>query len=82
VSAFIGYPTGRLLAVLDDPAAARDAVADIVSSGIAADDVLLLSGPDDARRFDGTGTGHGLWSRLLRAVQFALMDQLPDFAWY
>jgi hypothetical protein len=82
VSSFIGYPTGRLLAVVDDPAAARGAVADIVSSGIAADDVLLLSGPDDARRFDGTGTGHGLWSRLLRAVQFALMDQLPDFAWY
>jgi hypothetical protein len=82
VSSFIGYPTGRLLAVVDEPAAAREAVTAVVAAGIATDDVLLLSGSDDARRFDGTGTRHGLWSRLLRAVQFAMMDQLPDFAWY
>jgi hypothetical protein len=82
VSTFIGYPTGRLLCVVDDPAAARAAADELVAGGIARDDILLLTGADDARRFDGTGAGHGLWSRLLRAVQFAMMDQLPDFAWY
>jgi hypothetical protein len=82
VSAFIGYPTGRLLCVVDDPARAREAVEELVALGVARDDVAVLSGPDDARRFDGTGTGHGLRSRILRLVQFAMMDQLPDFAWY
>lgn len=82
MSSFIGYPTGRLLCVVDDPARAREAADELVALGVARDDVAVLSGPDDARRFDGTGAGHGLWSRLLRAVQFTLMDQLPDFAWY
>lgn len=82
MSTFIGYPTGQLLCVVDDPAAARAAVDDLVAGGVARDDILLLSGPDDARCLDGTGAGHGLRSRMLRAVQFAMMDQLPDFAWY
>lgn len=82
MSTFIGYPTGRLLCVVDDPARAREAVEELVAVGVARDDVAVLTGPDDARRFDGTGTGHGLRSRLLRLIQFAMMDQLPDFAWY
>jgi hypothetical protein len=82
VSTFIGYPTGRLLCVVDEPDTARRAVDELVAGGIARADILVLSGADDARRLDGTGTGHGLRTRVLRAVQFAMMDQLPDFAWY
>lgn len=82
MSTFIGYPTGRLLCVVDEPARARDAIEELAALGIARDDVLVLAGPDDARRFAGTGTGHGFRARILRLVQFAMMDQLPDFAWY
>jgi hypothetical protein len=79
---FIGYPTGRLLAVIDDPDAAASAVAELVEGGLPAEDVAVLTGPDGASRFDGTGAGHGMRSRLLRVIQFVMMDQLPDFASY
>jgi hypothetical protein len=82
VSSFIGYPTGRLLCVVDDPSRAREAADQLASAGVDRADVTVLSGPDDARRFDGTGAGHGVRARILRLVQFAMMDQLPDFAWY
>ena len=41
-----------------------------------------LSGPDGARAFDATGADHGIVARLQRLVQFSLMDQMPDLAWY
>jgi len=82
VSTFIGYPTGRLLAVIDDPGAAATAVAELVAGGHPADDIVVLTGPDGASRLDGTGAVHGIGSRLLRLIQFVMMDQLPDFASY
>ena len=81
-TSFIGYPTGRLLAVIDDPADAVRAIEQLVASGMPRRDVLLLTGPEDARRLDGTGAVHGLRARALRLVQFMMMDQLPDFAAY
>lgn len=82
MSAFIGYPTGRLLAVIDDPGAAAAALDELIAAGAAPDDVQLLTGPEGASRLDGTGAVHGIRARILRLVQFVMMDQLPDFASY
>lgn len=77
---FIGYPTGWLLAVFDDPQQAS-AVADALSADSNSPDVAVLRGPEAAARFDGLGRGSGLagWRR---ALQQLAMDQMPDFLWY
>lgn len=79
---FINYPTNQLLGVIDDPEAARAAFDELVSSGVAPADVVVLAGPRDAARLDGLGAENGLLSRLLRAIQFMTMDQMPDFLLY
>lgn len=79
---FINYPTGRLLAVADDAAIAERAVEALAEAGWKADQVERLTGPEAARAFDATGAVHGPLARLRRLVQFTLMDQLPDLAWY
>jgi hypothetical protein len=79
---FINYPTNRLLAVVDDPATAEAAVADLVAGGLAQGDVELLAGQRDAARLDGLGGANGRFSRALRSVQFMTMDQMPDFLLY
>jgi hypothetical protein len=77
------YPTDHLLAVIDDPAAADAAVAALRSGlGLPPGDVTLLAGDAAAERIDGLGRSHGLGTRLLRIVQFATMDQMPDFQLY
>ncbi|HEX3219533.1 MAG TPA: hypothetical protein VHU77_05855 [Candidatus Limnocylindria bacterium] len=77
---FIGYPTGWLLAVFDDPRRAGE-VADSLSSAPDGPDVAVLQGPEAAARFDGLGRGGGrAWWR--RAFQQLAMDQMPDFLWY
>jgi hypothetical protein len=78
----IDYPTNRLLAVIDDPTAAASAMAELKASGIATKDLEVLRGEAGADRMDGTGSVTGLIGRLRRALEFALMDQLVDFAWY
>ncbi|HEY6014203.1 MAG TPA: hypothetical protein VIU37_09345 [Candidatus Limnocylindrales bacterium] len=78
----VGYPTGRLMAVIDDPAAAAGAMAELVAAGIAPDDLELLRGAEGADRVDGTGGGGGPAGRLRRAIDFTLMDQLVDFVAY
>lgn len=78
----IGYPTNRLLAVIDDPAGAAAAMADLAAGGIAARDLDLLRGEEGADRVDGTGDVSGWIGRLRRAFDFTLMDQLVDFAAY
>src|SRR5436190_14199755 len=78
----IGYPTNRLLAVIDDPADAAAAMADLGASGIAVRDLELLRGDEGADRVDGTGEVSGWIGRLRRAFDFTLMDQLVDFAAY
>ncbi len=79
---FINYPTNRLLAVIDDPAAAEAAVWALAAAGVDPKAIERLSGPDDARRLDGLGGSNGPVSRALRAVQFMTMDQMPDFLLY
>ena len=79
---FIGYPTDRMLAAFRDPAHAARAAAAVSAAGIATRDVVLLRGDEGARRLDGTGASHGVVARTRRLVSFAVMDQLPDLAWY
>lgn len=79
---FIGYPVGRVLAVFDSSDAADRAVATLGGVDGATDAVERFSGPADADRFDATGQRHGPIARVLRTVQFSLMDQLPAMAWY
>lgn len=79
---FIAYPRGRILAVADDAEVADRAVAALADVGWDPGGVERLNGPEDARALDATGAGHGLGARLQRLVQFSLMDQLPDLAWY
>jgi hypothetical protein len=82
VSRFIKYPTGRLYAVLDEPAAGGRAVEALVAAGLEAERIEVLRGDTAADAFDGTGARHGRVARIRRTVEFALMDQMPDFAWY
>ena len=82
MSRFIKYPTGRLYAVLDEPGAGGRAVEALVASGLAPDRVEVLRGDTAADAFDGTGTRHGPLARIRRTLEFTLMDQMPDFAWY
>ena len=78
----IGYPTNRLLGVVDDPAEAVAAMADLASSGLATRELDILRGDEGADRMDGTGEVSGWLGRLRRAFDFTLMDQLVDFAVY
>jgi hypothetical protein len=77
---FIGYPVGKVLAVFDLAADADLALEGVRALG--ATDVERFEGAADADRFDATGQRHGAVARLLRTVQFSLMDQLPAMAWY
>lgn len=79
---FLRYPRGRLLAVIDDPADAERAIEALAGAGIEPARVERFQGRHDAVAFDGTGAQHGLPGRLRRAVEFVMMDQAPDLAWY
>jgi hypothetical protein len=78
----VGYPTNRLLAVFDDPTNAAAALADLKAAGITDRDLEMLRGEESADRMDGTGEVSGWLGRLRWAFDFALMDQLVDFAAY
>ena len=81
-SRFIGYPTDSLLGVLPEPERAASAAAALKAVGIPDKDITILRGDEGASRFDPTGAVHGLFTRLRRIVSFAVMDQLPDMAFY
>lgn len=76
----VDYPRGRVFAVIDDASEAPDAVAALRAAGLSGG--AVLTGQQAADALDGTGGRHGLPGRLIRAVQFLFMDQMPDFAWY
>ena len=78
----ITYPRQRLLAVVDRPDAAREAVAALAADGFRPADVEILVGADGKARLGRLGPTPGPFSRLVRVVQFLSMDQLPDFLVY
>jgi hypothetical protein len=78
----IGYPTNRLLAVIDDSAEAAAVLAELKTAGFADRDLEILRGEEGADRMDGTGEVSGWLGKLRRAFDFTLMDQLVDFATY
>jgi len=82
VAQLIGYPAGKVLVVFDTAADADRAVEAVRSTAGAGATIERFSGPADADRFDATGRRHGPIARVLRTVQFSLMDQLPAMAWY
>jgi hypothetical protein len=78
----IGYPTNRLLMVIDDPHRAHDAIRALAAVGLGSDRVSLLVGErgvDELRRLGGA---RGVVARLVRMFQFMSMDQMPDFVMY
>jgi hypothetical protein len=79
---FLGSARGRLLAVLDTDEATEAAIRALEGIGIPRDRLEVFSGDDGASAFDGSGGRHGPAARMLRTIQFALMDQMPDFAYY
>ena len=79
---FLGSARGRLLAVVDTKSALDPSVAALKEAGIAKEAIEIFTGEDGAKAFDGRGERNGPAARLLRTVQFTLMDQMPDFAYY
>jgi hypothetical protein len=82
VARFLGSARGRLLAVVDTKAALDAILTDLKAAGIADEAIEIFTGDDGAQAFDGSGGRNGPGARLLRTVQFTLMDQMPDFAYY
>ena len=80
MATFIGYPRDKVLAVMDTPIAADQAIEAAHALGLGAADVERFAGSADADRFDATGARHGLLARLWRTVQSSLKDQLPAMA--
>jgi hypothetical protein len=82
VARFLGSARGRLLGVLDTDEAAETAIRALEAIGIPRDRLEIFTGDDGASAFDGSGGRHGPAARMLRTLQFTLMDQMPDFAYY
>jgi hypothetical protein len=82
VARFLGSARGRLLAVVDTKEALDRIVAALKEAGLAEEAIEVFSGDDGAQAFDGSGRRNGPGARLLRTIQFTLMDQMPDFAYY
>ena len=79
---FITYPTDRLLGVADTRANADAAVANLTDAGFWKDDIAVIASADAAEGLKRLGPKRGPLAPLLRWVQFAMMDQTPDFALY
>ena len=74
--------TNRLMAVLDNDAAAAAAMAALAREGFTGEAVLALRGDRDADRIDSLGNVGGLWARARRLLSFTLADQMVDLAVY
>lgn len=78
----IGYPTNRLLGVIDDPERARSVVRELVEAGIPATDVTLLEGIEAVEELRSLGASPAGLRRVTRVFQYMTMDQMPDFVMY
>jgi hypothetical protein len=82
VARFLGSARGRLLAVVDSPDALETVTRALGEIDVDAAAIEVFTGDEGAAAFDSSGGRHGPLARLLRTVQFTLMDQMPDFAYY
>jgi hypothetical protein len=74
--------TNRLLAVLDEAAAATRATDALRDAGFPAQAVTVLRGDEDADRIDSLGKVGGRMARARRLLSFTMMDQMVDLAVY
>ncbi len=79
---YITYPTGRLLAVIDDRDQAGAAVSALAQAGFDPASVALLEGEAGREGLGKLGPPPSVLGRLIRGVQFMAMDQTPDFLVY
>jgi hypothetical protein len=78
----ITYPTNRLLGVVDTPAEATRAVDALVEAAFDPAGIVVLAGEEGRDRLGRLGHHPNAFSRLVRLLQFTLMDQMPDFIVY
>ncbi len=78
----ITYPTNRLLGVIDVPTDAAGAVDALTGAAFEPSEVVMLVGDEGRDRLGRLGQHPNAFSRLVRALQFTLMDQTPDFLVY
>jgi len=76
------YPTGWLLAVVDDRTTAAEAASAVRAAGIAQSDIRILTGGESRAAFRALGASAGPLARVIRGVQFMSMDQMPDLPTY
>jgi hypothetical protein len=78
----ITYPTNRLLGVIDAPEDAIRAVDALVEAAFDPAGIVLLIGEEGRGRLGRLGHHPNAFSRVVRLLQFTLMDQTPDFLVY
>jgi hypothetical protein len=78
----ITYPTNQILGVIDVPAEAVRAADALVGAAFAPEEIVVLVGEDGRDRLGRLGHHPNALSRLVRLLQFTLMDQTPDFLVY
>ena len=76
------YPTDHLLGVIDDAARAAEAASVLIANGFRPGDVTILRGEEGMERLAPSEGVRGIWTKLVRAVQYTTMDQMPDFPAY
>jgi hypothetical protein len=74
--------TNRLLAVIDEAAAANRAAAALRDAGFPPEAVTVLEGDEDADRIDSLGKVRGPLARVRRLLSFTMVDQMVDLAVY
>jgi len=65
---FIAYPTNRVAGTITDASAARRAVDALTAAGFARDAIDVLHGEQDLHRLDPSGSEHGVFAQLQRAL--------------
>jgi len=78
----ITYPTNRLLGVIDASEDATRAVDALVEAAFDPAGIVLLMGEEGRDRLGRLGHHPNAFSRVVRFLQFTLMDQTPDFLVY
>jgi hypothetical protein len=64
------YPTNHLLGVIDERGQAAQAAAALTTEGFRASDVTVLRGDEGAERLAPSEGMRGMWTKLVRAVQY------------